>query len=274
VSGGQGDGAGADAPGGGQPGERQAGGYEALDDAALLAALRRDEARAYSEFVRRHHRLLLHQARRARLGGDDADALVVEVLEETLTRLTGTGAPPRDLRLYMAKVFHRRFLNRVRDELRRARVVREAAQPADAADPGEGPVVASACSEGTLRDAGRMAGEAPRASEVVAALAAALDDAMSDEERTLLGWMSEHVPQRTIAEWLGASQNTVRQRVYRLRHRLRGIVAARGAAAGAAERDQLEALLRRAGVDARTAGARRRPSRARAHRAERAEEGR
>ena len=272
MSGGRGDGGGYDARSEvGEPSGARRGAYETLDDDALLAALRRDEGRAYTEFVRRHHRLLLHQARRLRLGAAEGDALVVEVLEETLTRLTGAGAPPRDLRLYMAKAFHRRFLNRVRDELRRARVVREAARGSDAADGG---VVESACSEGTLRDAGRVAGETPQASEVVARLAAQLDDAMSDDERTLLGWMSEHVPQRTIAEWLGTSQNTVRQRVYRLRHRLRGIVAARCAAAGAAEREQLEALLRRAGVDARTAGARRRPSRSRARRAGSAEEDR
>ena len=247
--------------------------YASMDDGELLAAMRRDEARAFTEFVRRHHRLLLRYARVARLDREDADALTMEVIEDTVLRLVGVSAvEPRDVRAYMVRAFHHRYLN-----LRRAAKAREGAMRS-AARSGhaelDGQVVAAACSESALRDARpRHLDEerAPTARGAVLRLGLALDAALSDDERRLLTWVGEHVPQRLIAEWLGVSFAAARQKLSRLRRRLRALADRHVAALDAEERCELEGVLRRTGVPPWEGAAGARRTRGRGRSAEKSE---
>jgi len=235
---------------GDEGGDAGRGPYAALDDRELLAAMRQDEGGAFTEFVRRHHRLLLRYARVARLDREDADALTMEVIEDTVLRLVNVPAvEPRDVRAYMVRAFHHRYLN-----LRRAAKARESAmRSASQSGPPEldGEVVAAACSESALRDARPEYLREERASVARAAvlrLGVALDAALSDDERRLLTWVSEHVPQRVIAEWLGVSFAAARQKLSRLRRRLHALADRYVAALDAEERKELEAVLRRTGA--------------------------
>jgi hypothetical protein len=47
-----------------------------------------------------------------------------------------------------------------------------------------------------------------------------LEEGLSDQERDVLAWVSEHRPQSQIADWLGISHPAARKRLERLRARL------------------------------------------------------
>jgi DNA-directed RNA polymerase specialized sigma24 family protein len=217
--------------------------------------------------VRRHHRLLLRYARRARLGvadADDADVLTMEVIEDAVLRLVEPSAVvPRDVSAYLAKAFRNRYLNRVREARTRERHTQAAAAAGEAGF--EGGVVTALVSEAGMRDAHSDGGmdRAPACvRRGVLRLGAVLDAALSDDERQLLTWVSEHVPQRVIAEWLGVSFVAARQRLSRLRRRLHALADRHVATLDAAERAEVEAVLHRNG-GAPWGGAPRTPRRAR-----------
>jgi DNA-binding CsgD family transcriptional regulator len=113
------------------------------------------------------------------------------------------------------------FKNRFVDEERQAtqRAVRE--ELAIEADDRAGERVhRTACSEASLRAAAGPLWEPVPLLRGVQRIASMLDEGLTDDERDILTWVSEHMLQSQIAEWLGVSYPTARKRLERLRARL------------------------------------------------------
>jgi RNA polymerase sigma factor (sigma-70 family) len=197
---------------------------EHLEETALISALRRGDGGAIRAFIDRFHRLLLSYARRAMQIDPDAELLAEEVLADVIITLTTTDAvTPTHLAGYVLGAFRHRLLNARRARLRRERVERAAMESVDA-EPA-----------------------APALPPVVRRLSVALTDELTADERRLLAWVSEHVPQRVIGEWLGVSHAAVRKRVERLRVRLRDASCRFERQLDPHDADELRRFFRRAG---------------------------
>jgi predicted ArsR family transcriptional regulator len=72
-----------------------------------------------------------------------------------------------------------------------------------------------------------------------------LDEGLSREERLLLAWVSEHVPQSEIARWLGVSHAAARKQLERLRKRLAITAREYCHSISGREHDELEHFFRR-----------------------------
>ncbi len=81
----------------------------------------------------------------------------------------------------------------------------------------------------------------------VTRLAELLSARLSDEERQLLAWVAEGVPQRVIAEWLGINREAAKKRIARLCRRLRGAATVLSAELPPETRREIDRLLHRAG---------------------------
>jgi len=220
----------------------------ALDDRALIVAMRADDVHAWAEFDARFRPPLVALARRVPLSAgltdaEVADALVDDLLAEEAARLTAPDAPVVPvLATYLLRAARHRLYNLRRDTSRRLR------RHADASDAdGEGPL----CSEYALRiSAGpAVVRETPNEDATpVLRLAAALRAATTTEEQLLLAWVAQRVPHRRIAEWLNVGYDAATKRVWRLCRRLRAVAVRHAAALAPAERREVERFLRRAGA--------------------------
>ena len=196
--------------------------------------MRRQEGAAFTAFLERHHVLLLRYARRARLEGPDADALVQEVIEDAVLDWMRDDRPvERSVRASLVRRFRNAYLNRKRDAGRRARWEADAV----AGEPGL-PALASEHARRSSAGLGSVERDDPSPGQAIAGLAAALDGALTAGEREMLTWVSEHVPQREIGAWLGVPFHVVRKRLQRLREKL--VRVADGYAAGLDEEGRAE----------------------------------
>jgi DNA-directed RNA polymerase specialized sigma24 family protein len=100
-------------------------------------------------------------------------------------------------------------------------------------------------SESTMRASESEDREDPRAPAALEHLVDLLDQELTDDERQLLSWLGSWVPQSEIAEWLGISHGAARNRVMRLRERLKRAAIRCAAELSIAERRELERYLRR-----------------------------
>ncbi|AHG93510.1 hypothetical protein J421_5975 (plasmid) [Gemmatirosa kalamazoonensis] len=239
----------------------------ALDDRALLAAMQGGDEWAWSEFHARFRPLLAGIARHVRMpvGADvtAAEALVDEVLADEAVRLTQPGAPRvMNLAGYLVRAARHKLIDVRRAAARRQRRYAEAATDATRHAPVRGTVrgtagpahVGEAVVETLCSEYARRASE-PRepnddaaGSPAVRALAAAIRDMTSDDERLLLTWLAERVSHRMIATWLGVSYDAATKRIWRLCRKLRAAAVQYGARLGDAERAEVDRFLRRAGV--------------------------
>jgi RNA polymerase sigma factor (sigma-70 family) len=164
--------------------------------------------------------VLLAEARRARV----QPALRLEAVEDCLADLAialskPTAKTPRSLSSYVAVAF-RHQLERMGRRAVRSDATSRSAVDEEAGPRGEG-VVRQLASDASLRAASPGGdGDEERLSRALEGLTDALDRVLSDEERQLLAWLGERVPQREIAAWLGIAHGTARQRTFRLRARL------------------------------------------------------
>lgn len=185
---------------------------------AIVAGMKRGEPGAFRAFVERYQRLLLHYARRAGIRGADADELVSTVIGDAAVSLLQEGTrAPGDVALYVIGAFRHRLFYEQRGEERRERLVRESlVEPA-----GEGDEPVALCSESALRASQGLEWEPAPPAAGLSYLSRMLSASLSDDERRMLTWESEDVPQREIAERLGISHAAARQRLKRLKERLR-----------------------------------------------------
>lgn len=195
-----------------------------VDDATLAAHVRAGDERAVAELYARLMPLLLHEARRLGVQPGLRREVAADVVRVLYFALVHPDRPaPRSLAAYAVRMLHRyRWLLR--------RVERSAADSLDA--DGGAPVPAPAEPEASdapstlppLDDAWLGAGSAAELRRSpLERLAAALAARLTAEERELLGWMADHVPQRTIAEWRGVPYEAMRKRIFRVREKARQI---------------------------------------------------
>ncbi len=199
---------------------------QALSDAALVAAMRRNDIRAWGEFCVRFEPLLRRYARARRVPRDEWNDCVTDALHRAALHLaTPKAAIPSNLTGYLVSCLSHRIAT-LRDEgVRRDDAHRGAAEYQDFGDDGTA-VVRSVVSECTMR----WATDAPTDAEVeqpppnsagVRALTELVSNRMTPEERQILEWLAQGVPQTIIAEWLHANYRAMAKRIERLRHRLR-----------------------------------------------------
>ena len=187
-------------------------------DAALVEGMRRNEPGSFREFFERFQPLVAALARVAPIAEAEREERIVEFLDDAALRLSVVSATvPRSIAAYLAASFRRRTLNGARD-----RRCRERLRHAYAADAGASSerVVASASSESAIRASHGPGWEPGALAPAIERLALELERGLTVEERQMLAWLAQRVPQREIASWLGITHGALRARVTRLRARL------------------------------------------------------
>jgi DNA-directed RNA polymerase specialized sigma24 family protein len=188
----------------------------ALDDDALVDAMRAGDEWAFGEFLARFRPVLLLYAE-GRIPSELHAECVDDVLEDVALRLADprTVIPSR-LRAYLVSALRKKHLAVKRSRARRRRHHEDAAYD----DDGSVAVVRSVCAESTIAASrGALASDSPHPTaleQLAAAMAAELDD----ETIRLLTWIGRAVPHRTIAEWLGKSYDATTKQIWRLCRRL------------------------------------------------------
>jgi len=232
-------------------------------DAALVAAMRREERAALAEFYARFAPLLRRCARLWGVPAAERETAVDDVLADVaLALMRHTRPVPRSLAAYLATSFrHHLGTDHRRDERRRSRLS-ELCGPGDADGGSAGaPSDADAgaaralCSDHARRSARGPDASPAAPSAVLAALARHLESRLADDDRLLLAWLAHHVPLRTAAAWLGVTYESVSKRAQRLRARMRAASLMYVDALPAAERREVERVLARGDAAAPAASA-------------------
>jgi len=226
-------------------------------DAELVAAMRRGSYEALREFYVRFEPLAARYASRAGVMSDSWEEDAYEVLSDVVLSLVQTHPASRgrdssraratvhDIRAYIQRAFRNHFLDATRAAARRERRDTHAASSAETT--GERMALAS-CSESSVRASGGMgSGESTGPSPAILRLAAVLDAELSTDERQMLTWVSNAVPMREIAKWLGIGYSAAKVRLSRTRSRLRERALRHVNECTGAEREELIELFRRSG---------------------------
>jgi len=221
--------------GGAQAARRAA---RALTDEALLHAMADMSPVAWAEFEERFRPLLEQRALRFGIPTSDWPNCIDETIEDEGLKLARGQVPsPTSVAAWLVAAMRRRYLmiqraNRRREQYYRAAVVPEptTGERVIASVHATSSRVAEPTSDGTrVRPLQRLA-------EIVAA-------ELSHDERLLLAWSAEGVPQRLIAEWTGTRYETVRKRMQRLCGRLRSLARSSADSFPPGERRELERLF-------------------------------
>ena len=196
-----------------------------VEDALLLVGMRRGIEAAVAEFFNRFAPMLNGIARRRGMGRGDRFVAVHEFLDDAAQRLIHLpGSVPRSLPPYLSASFRRRLARDKQVAQRRAEreelMATEIGQATQRA-------VAESCSEYSIRltdgiEAGK-AGDglaAGRVQQVREELALALNEGLNEDDRQLLGYVADRMPQREIGELFGIAHGSARMRILRLRERL------------------------------------------------------
>ena len=230
---------------GGRRDRRGSGRYGRLETKALVRLMRDGDHRALSEFVRRYRGLLMSYAERFGVLGDDARTLAMDVLEDVAVHLMQDPEKiPRSMDAYVVASFRNQVLKTRRDALRGGRPEIDTtaglnAVPVDLDAPG-------GSSQAMLRAAKGPGWEPAPLSPALERLTTMLDSVLTTEERRLLSWVSEFVPQSEIALWTGVSHVAIRKQVERLRTRLAATAKLYAASLSIRERAELMRFFRRA----------------------------
>jgi RNA polymerase sigma factor (sigma-70 family) len=222
-----------------------------MSDAELVSEMRRGSYEALREFYARFEPLLARYAARAGVLSDSWEEDAHDVLGAVVLSLVERSARAReresvrDIHAYIQRAFRNHFLDARRSIVRREQ--RDARATSSAEETGERVALAS-CSESSLRaSTGAMSAEPIAPSPAIARLAATLDAELSPEERQMLIWVSNAVPMREIAKWLGIGYSAAKVRLSRTRSRMRERALRHVNACTGAEREELIELLRRSG---------------------------
>ena len=228
-------------------------------DRDLVEAVRRKSEAALIEYYRRFRPLLLREAK----GLGVQPALRAELVDDCLTDvalrlLRHTLATPRMIAPYLVRALRLQRLEYHRAQARRREL--EASGTVGSAAPAHpgspigvpgGPNETRA--EAMLSEATRRAGLGPDGmlaslSPTLQRLAQMLDEGLTDDERLLLVWVGNWVPQSEIAAWLGITHGAVRNRVMRLRERLKRTAIRSALKFSESEQVELRSFFRRAGL--------------------------
>jgi len=225
-------------------------------DAELVAAMRRGSYEALREFYARFEPLLARYAARAGVMSDSWEEDAHDVLGDVVLSLVAAesarardGARARDMvrdiHAYIQRAFRNHFLDATRAAARRE--LRDTRATSSVEATGERMALAS-CSEGSVRaSGGEASGESAGPSHAIRRLATVLDADLSTDERQMLTWVSNAVPMREIAKWLGIGYSAAKVRLSRTRSRLRERALRHVNECTGAEREELIQLFRRSG---------------------------
>ena len=229
--------------------------WRARSDRELIVAMRADVTAAFEEFIARYQPMLLARSRRFDMPQWEREDCVAEVLESMMLRLVRPDVrAPTEMAAYLTRMLHNRLVDVTRT--RTARVA-EAGRMADWSHAGlEGAVTALASRHAVTSCGADGAGTIGSLSPVLERLAHALIQPLSDSERQLIGWESNMIPHRTIAEWLGLSHAATTKRIWRLRTRLRELAMRYAESLGAEERVEIEHVIARERISATHRGSR------------------
>lgn len=208
---------------------------------------------AVDEFIRRFEPAAARYARASEVEASERAHWASELLYEVAMTLTRSkGAPPRHLGAYVAGACRLRVQEmRASEATYRTRIGDALADVHSDTLRLRELVVASLCSEDSLRDARGPDWEAPPLAPVLERLVTALDEGITPDERRLLKWLGDQISYTTIAEWLGITRPAAVSRIQRLRSRLIDAALRYGSALDRAERAEFTRFLRRTGaVDA------------------------
>ena len=211
-------------------------------DLRLLIGIRENDSRALRAFVERFLPVLLDQARRLHVAEGERVTIVTSFLDDILIRLARL-APPKALSSYVVTSFR----NCIAATYRRESMV-ERQRESQVEELGSARLIGGSCSEFMLRAVVSPDADDASASSPGTALLRTLLESCTVEERQLLVWMSHRVPLRDCAEWLGISYESARQRVSRLRVRLKRESAVFLSNSSAPGRAVLVRILTRGGV--------------------------
>ena len=217
-----------------------------VSDAQLVALMRAGQAIAWGEFAARFHPVLEAFARRAGIPASDWSVCVTEVLDDEALRLaTPEASLPTNLGGYLVRAVHHRYLR-----LKRSRACRDRHYLLASDDFVGERVVGALCSEHMVRasqDGTELALD-DGSEGAVGRLACAIGTDLTAEERLILGWVSQRVSHRQIAEWLGVGYDAATKRIWRLCRRVRGALPRHLEPLAADDRREIERFFRRAGT--------------------------
>lgn len=218
---------------------------EASAGRMLLRGLRAGDEQALAAVFERYVPMLLVEARRRHV----QPGLRQEVVEDAvaaavLVLMRPEHATPRSLAGYLVTALRRRVLNLHRSARR------DAARASQVDDIDQLLVASAAPAPDARLDAhdddgtdGADGGAHDIEGDAMDGIMRALLAQLAEDDRQLLGWLGEHVPQREIAAWLGVTHDAVRSRAKRLRARLRESVRRQAAALPPAARALVEQRL-------------------------------
>lgn len=220
--------------------------YTNASEDQLADGMRAAHTAAFQEFFHRFSPLLMHQAARFGVPADQRRTAVTELLDDVAERLSAHRLATRtSLAGYLCTALRRRVVNANRDRRNRERLEGEAASEIDGQ--GQAAIVAL-CSSHALRAIRTLDADDEASNAAVIALGALLLAALSGEERRLVAWLGERVPQREIAQWMGTTHGALRVRVSRLRRRLAAVSTGYEQSLDGADLTVVSRLLRRAGL--------------------------
>jgi DNA-directed RNA polymerase specialized sigma24 family protein len=167
---------------------------------------------------------------------------ITEVLDDEALRLIErSGEMPHHLSAYLIRAVRNRYLALKRAAARRDR------RYADAAGAEAEMVVGVLVSEHTRRASNppRVAEEQSMTATGITRFAELLSARLTSNERQMLAWVAEGVPQRVIGEWLGINREAAKKRVARLCRRVRVLADEVSRALPAETRREIDRLMQR-----------------------------
>jgi DNA-directed RNA polymerase specialized sigma24 family protein len=188
--------------------------------------MRRNDTWAWGEFCVRFEPVLKRYARARRIPPDDRNDCVSDALHRAALHLARPKTDiPANLEAYLVTCLSRHIATLSDEAGKRDGAHRDAAEYQDVGDDVTA-VVRTTVSECALRWAsdvtdGDEVAEPPPNSAGVRALTELVGTRVTPEERQILEWLAQGVPQTIIAEWLDANYRAMAKRIERLRHRLR-----------------------------------------------------
>ena len=205
-------------------------------EATMLAALKRGDERAASALHDALFPGLLMVAARTGVPVEEREELVADTLRRVLMALGREGSvTPASLMAYAM-----RAMRNLRREQASSHASRERLALAVREE-----IAVHGGHAGRSDDTEPMA--ASRHSRALGALAKALESEATAEELQLLSWLTDMVPQRDVARWLGITHGTARVRIHRVRMRLRAVAGRIAQSMSPADQRELERFFRRAG---------------------------
>jgi DNA-binding CsgD family transcriptional regulator len=219
--------------------------FRAISDAALVAAVRRSEPEAIDEFLERFQEVVMSQAKLLRVPRHEWRGWTAELLCDVVVGLMEMKQrSPRSIVAYLIAAARNKHRAAQREwSIHQTRLTERATEVG-----GSERVLASVCSESTVRATYAPDWEPARLPPVLDHLVSAIQGAITPDEHILLSWVSQRTSFSTIARMLGEHRSTVVKRVTRLRARLIELTMRFGHSLHARERQDLVRFLRRTGA--------------------------